>query len=145
VGVSVANEEEQIFRVERDALRTFARVGTNSPPPDVKRAIELIREDAIRRAKKNAPIDTGALRKSIDVEVVQHRGEIEFTFVSNANYVIKVHEEQYRLGPTSASQPTTEEGGVGNKFFTRVVDKWGEHYMDMLVLSVLKSMRAEET
>lgn len=74
------------------------------------------------RAKLNAPIDTGALRESIRAEVRRSRLKITGEIVADAPYALQVHEEEHQLGLKSAQQPTTEEGGVGNKFIERVVN-----------------------
>lgn len=77
------------------------------------------------KARYNAPIDTGNLRSKLQampviVSRVQGEGGVGTTGVS---YALKMHEATYKLGPISAAQPLTPEGGVGNKYVSRVVYK----------------------
>lgn len=77
------------------------------------------------KARYNAPIDTGNLRSKLQalpviVSRVQGEGGVGTTGVP---YALKMHEAAYKLGPISATQPMTPEGGVGNKYVARVVYK----------------------
>jgi hypothetical protein len=91
--------------------------------------IEGIRGHALERIKLNAPIDTGEFRQSLFVEAEIKSDTIVFHFGSKLEErVYRLHEAQYQLGPTSAVQPNTVEGGVGNKFFTRVIDYWADRW-----------------
>jgi len=99
--------------------------------------LEKIKNHAIERAVANTPIDTGALRKSINVVIDVEHSALNFTFTSNMDYVLKVHEKEYQLGPKSEAQPPTKEGGVGNKFFTRVIDEWAEIWAKWVIDALL--------
>jgi hypothetical protein len=73
----------------------------------------------VERARQNAPILEGELRDSI-----QFRSEINKTLLrgevfSEAPHALRMHEGEYGLGEISRMQPTTKEGGVGNKFIER--------------------------
>ena len=79
--------------------------------------------DGAKRSVPNTPIDTGALRSSIHaapviVEGVKGEGGI----TADVDYAFKMHEGNYGLGPKSAAQPGTPEGGVGPRYISRVVE-----------------------
>lgn len=137
-------ETNPVIQAIINAVRAFKAAASNTPPKDIETAIEKIRTHSRDRARANAPIRTGALRKSIDVAATPGNGQIAFDFMSDSDYVLQTHEEQYRLGPISAAEPTTVEGGVGNKYFTRVVDRWGEVYMDQLMTAIIREMGGTE-
>lgn len=94
---------------------------------------EAIREAALERSKLNTPIATGALRESESVILTVRKGSVTWDFHVNVPYGLKVHEEPYHLGAISKAQPGTPEGGVGNKFFSRVIDFWQEKWADRIV------------
>ena len=87
--------------------------------------INRIQQDALSRSRLNAPIRTGRLRESLRVnpEVNLTTGVITFSFGSSVSYALAEHEQDHQLGPVSMSQPSTDEGGVGKKYFTRVIDR----------------------
>jgi len=100
--------------------------------------LDKIKDDALARARQNAPIDTGEFRKSLYVNYILTDKDISFDFGSTMpERVLRLHEEEYRLGPTSKAQPQTKEGGVGNKFFTRVIDFWAETWADQIEEAIL--------
>jgi hypothetical protein len=109
-------------------------------------AVEAVSQDAAARAVKNAPIRLGILRKNIKAgKVTVNRGTIKggVGVYASGNYpkkynggksfsyvAIRMHRYLmphatsgglYNLGPLSASQPGTPEGGVGGGFIERAV------------------------
>src|SRR5262245_19496613 len=81
---------------------------------------DYVRDFLLERIRLNTPIRTGALRRSIGY-LVPRVGSVQsrVTIQSRLPYSLRLHEEIFTLGPISAQQPTTEEGGVGNKYITR--------------------------
>lgn len=101
---------------------------------------EKIQKDALEKARRNAPIRTGALRKSlfVDIDINISNGTVGFAFGSNLDYALAEHERDHQLGPISASQPKTPEGGVGKKYFTRVIDRWADTWADWITEAIYK-------
>ncbi len=97
--------------------------------------IRKIQEHALERARLNAPIHDGTFRESIFVEPSLEKNAIVFDFGSSSPLpeTLRLHEAEYQLGPISEAQPGTVEGGVGNKFFTRVIDYWALTWTDLIV------------
>jgi hypothetical protein len=104
-------------------------------------------QHATNRAAANAPIKTGDLRNTLvgavqvgggEYQQVAHDGKTDSfnlvelreygnidiqAFITDAQeYAVRMHESFYNLGPRSAAQPPTIEGGVGRKYITRVID-----------------------
>ena len=109
-------------------------------------SIEAISQDAAARAVKNAPIRLGILRKNIQAgKVTVNNGTIKggvgvyatgsypksYNGGKSFSYVaVRMHRYLmpyatngglYNLGPLSASQPSTPEGGVGGGYIERAV------------------------
>ena len=101
---------------------------------------EAIRKDALEKARRNTPIRTGALRKSlfVDVNIDVTAGTVNFDFGSDLNYALAEHERDHKLGQISAVQARTLEGGVGKKYFTRVIDRWADTWADWLTEAIYK-------
>lgn len=82
-----------------------------------------IGESFAERAALNAPILKGDLRGAISA-IPATRGDggtvMGGAQVSGIDYAFWTHEGVYNLGPVSAQQPTTPEGGVGRKYLERV-------------------------
>lgn len=99
---------------------------------------EKIQKDALEKAIRNTPIRTGALRKSlfVDIEINVTNGTVGFIFGSNLDYALAEHEQDHQLGPLSEKQPKTPEGGVGKKYFTRVIDRWADTWADWITEAV---------
>jgi len=96
---------------------------------DLEEAMTELSRKAAWRSKLNAPILTGALRRSI--RPIPLKGETTKIFggvkTGDLPYALKMHEGEYNLGPVSAAQPMTREGGVGRKFITRVFNYMLSH------------------
>ena len=76
----------------------------------------------LERIRLNTPIKTGALRASEAVQPPEVRGNrLSLRIGSDLNYALRIHEEEFNLGPISRRQPSQPEGGVGNKYITRTV------------------------
>ncbi len=109
-------------------------------------AIALISADAAVRAVKNAPVRTGVLRKNIQAgKITTVRGTIKggvgvyasgkypkkYNGGKSFAYVaLRMHRHLmphatsgglYNLGPLSAAQPGTPEGGVGGGYIERTI------------------------
>ena len=80
----------------------------------------------VPRIRLNTPIRTGRLRESLEVIKPPVGRVASVEIQSSIPYALRVHEETYRLGPRSREQPGQPEGGVGNKFVTRVVDYYSK-------------------
>lgn len=97
---------------------------------------DVIMEHATIRARLNAPILTEALRNHIRYEEPIIQGGSVLTGIGVTDdprvYGLRWHEEEFKLGPVSAKQPSTVEGGVGNKYITRVFDYWGKTYVSLM-------------
>lgn len=77
------------------------------------------------RARFNAPIDKGDLRSSIyHTPIILTKRGWYFKLAASSNHASFMHEWVYKLGPKSAAQPPTEEGGVGRKYLARVAEYW---------------------
>jgi hypothetical protein len=92
----------------------------------------------LNRVVVNTPIDTGALRKSL--APVYNGMEAGIANKDNISYALRIHEEIYNLGPLSRNQPKQPEGGVGNKYITRVVDFWEKPLVKMIGDNVEKEL-----
>jgi hypothetical protein len=112
---------------------------------ELQPVLERIKRQALERAQDNAPIDTGNFRDSIEVNFSLEDDSIVLDFGSSDNplKVVFLHEAEYQLGPHSLQAPLTPEGGVGNKFFTRVVDFWSDTWINLIVDAILESGDAE--
>jgi hypothetical protein len=73
-------------------LRTIRQVEDRTKGK-IKNAIEDVLLDLQRRAIERAPIDTGDLRGSSSVEVVERNGMITGTIGFNTPYAMKQHED----------------------------------------------------
>jgi len=81
---------------------------------------KYIQDFLLERIRLNTPIRTGALRRSIGYQAPRVGGaRARIVIQSRLPYALRLHEEVFTLGPISAQQPTTEEGGVGNKYISR--------------------------
>lgn len=103
----------------------------------------------VERARLNAPILSGDLRNNLEHSdpVVSTRSNVTVDFGVEdpeiAVYAIRWHENEFNLGPVSARQPGTVEGGVGNKYITRVWDYHGERILRRLTQAVLRLVKGE--
>jgi hypothetical protein len=86
------------------------------------------------RAEKNAPILSGDLRKGLTVVPVLDVVRLTITWEAGgtAPYTLRMHEAVYNLGPRSKRQPGTPEGGVGRKYFSRVLAHWEDQWLTQL-------------
>lgn len=104
----------------------------------LREALDKIGKHAEERAKANAPVLDGDLRASIHSTGAKiHGKKIDVAIVSDSPYAYKQHEDltpagAMNLGPISAQQPGTPEGGVGGKFIERVVQYHLSTYEEML-------------
>jgi hypothetical protein len=96
------------------------------------RAMNQIAEFTAERSVANAPILKGPLRADMQVLPARRVGDqIIAKVVNTTPYALKQHEDLgppnvnpegwMNLGPVSAVQPGTPEGGVGGKYIQRVV------------------------
>ena len=95
------------------------------------------------RSKLNAPILTGDLRRGIEpTPVVVKRAFVEGGVgIGVTDYALRMHEGFYNLGPISAAQPYTPEGGVGRKYTTRAVEFHHERLLRELKKEVDEIMK----
>ena len=112
-------------------------------------AMEAIGAHAAERGQANAPIKSGDLRRSIKHSVKRDGENVTATIVATEPYALRMHEEltpagPLNLGPISAIQPTTPEGGVGGKFFTRVLDFHADPYTRFLRDAVRAGLSAKD-
>ena len=89
-------------------------------------AAEQIGDVMIGRAKNNAPVDEGSLTQDITHTVENKDGTIVvYCYVPanapSASYAIKMHEEDYNLGPNSLAK-SAKGFSVGNKYIRRAMD-----------------------
>ncbi len=101
---------------------------------NLKPTFEKIRTHALERVKENTPDVTSEngikLKDTINVDVeVDNNGNLIFGFNSTFPNVLAIHEAEYQFKPGETSK-STPEGGVGNKFFTRVIDHWASTWTD---------------
>jgi hypothetical protein len=104
--------------------------------------VEEIMIHIVKRSRLNAPILEGDLRESIKYEKpkITSSGSIESAVGSNLAYALRHHEEPFNLGPISAIQPSTPEGGVGNKFISRAIDYRRKKYAEIIFAAVMLSL-----
>jgi hypothetical protein len=107
------------------------------------RVMEEVMRHAVERSRLNAPILTGELRKSLVYERprITATGTIETAIGSDLPYALRWHEEPFNLGPVSARQPFTPEGGVGNKYITRAVDYRVKKYGEIIMVAVMEAIK----
>jgi hypothetical protein len=108
----------------------------------MKEVVEYYMSFMVKRAQLNAPIFKNVLRPGISYKPVRrnYRGAWRMDLIASAvnpkngyDYAFYMHEGEYNLGKKSASQPPTREGGVGNKFLSRVMEYWfREKYFEQL-------------
>lgn len=128
-----------------EAIRFFAALPATMDIAAAK-SVEKIDADAAKKAVKNAPIRTGQLRKVIKPGKVSilpgtilggvgvfSAGNYPKTYNGGASFyyvALRMHRYlkpfatgagYYNLGPRSASQPTTPEGGVGGNYIGRAI------------------------
>lgn len=103
--------------------------------------LDLILQHAIERIRVNTPIKTGELRKSLGyTKPVVRNARLEATIGSDLPYALRIHEEEFNLGPLSSVQPGTPEGGVGNKYIVRVVTYYSFLYTKYIAEAIVKSL-----
>lgn len=104
--------------------------------------VEEIMRHLVERSRLNAPIKTGDLRGSLMYEKPRlvASGVIESGIGSDLPYALRWHEEPFNLGPISARQPSTPEGGVGNKYVTRAADYRRKQYAEIIMEAVLLAL-----
>lgn len=112
-------------------------------------AMQQIGAHAAERGQANAPIKSGDLRRSIAHSVVRDGSNVTAKVVATEPYALRMHEEltpfgPLNLGPISAIQPSTPEGGVGGRFFTRVLDFHAAPYTKFLRDAVRKGLSAKD-
>lgn len=101
----------------------------------MKDTLAKIQKHAAERVKMNAPNiqdeESGVrLRDTLSVDVnVTDDGGLSFGFSSTYPNVLRIHEEEYKA-KKNETVSATEEGHVGNKFFTRVIDHWAPTWLD---------------
>ena len=93
-------------------------------------AAEQIADKILGRAKDNAPVDQGYLVGDIAQTVENRDGTIVvFCYVpdgvQSSEYAIKMHEEDYNLGPNSLAK-AAKGCSVGNKYIRRAMDDSAE-------------------
>ncbi len=128
-----------------EAIRFFAALPALMDVAAGK-SVEAVSRDAATKSIANAPIRTGTLRKEIKagkVSILPGTIMGGVGVYSNGNYpksynggksfayvALRMHKHllpfataagYYNLGPRSASQPTTADGGVGGGFISRAV------------------------
>ena len=100
-------------------------------------AVEKILKHAMERARVNTPIKTGTLRAGYRTSVKSTKRKVTGTLKNDVPYAWENHEKlspagSRQLGPLSAAQPGTPEGGVGGKFIQRVIQHHAGKYTKML-------------
>lgn len=115
-----------------EVVEILDRVSKRTPPV-LKDALDRIGEHAAERSKANAHILSGALRESLHSTGAKISGKVvKVSVESDLPYALRRHEEPTELGPVSAAQPGTPEGGVGVGFVRRVVQYHKEKYEEMI-------------
>lgn len=106
--------------------------------------IKDIEDHALERSQLNAPIHDGTFRDSMFVKASLEGKNLVFDFGADSpiEEIIRLHEAEYQLGEISKIQPGTVEGGVGNKFFTRVIDYWALTWTDWIIDGMLDILDA---
>lgn len=113
-------KETEGLKENIDGLKKFSKEGKSFMLSFVKEKTAFLSE----RSVENAPILKGDLRATIaPAPVTEAKGVVEGgVSIGDTNYVVKMHEGVYNLGPVSAVQPGTPEGGVGRRYVSRVMD-----------------------
>lgn len=114
------------FSNERNSAQIFSSLSL---------ILNKIKVHALERVKENAPDitdDRGVrLKDSFNIDISIDTNGLHFGFSSTFDNVLAIHEAEYRLQPGD-SYKSTPEGGVGSKFFTRVIDYWAKTWTDWL-------------
>lgn len=100
---------KQFDRMARSVMKT------------IKSEADPVMAKLTARVKANVPKDTGRLEESVRVEHKETPDGLAYTLVADTDYALKVHERP----PVEGRQDpdgSTDEGGRGRKYFTRVVD-----------------------
>jgi len=113
----------------------------------VRRAVlaqlaDVIMPHVVERARLNAPILEGDLRRSIQYAKprILASGTIVTGVGSDLPYALRWHEEPFNLGPISRLQPAALEGGIGTKYITRVLNYHHSRYRESLREAVWRSL-----
>lgn len=122
-----------IFEVKIEGLKEFVGYWNSAPSmleQTLFEGMSIIGLHVVERAKVNAPIFTGDLRRSISSKVLKASDGITARINTNVDYALRMHEQltpfgRLQLGPGSrreAAATNAPEGGVGGKFLERVVN-----------------------
>ena len=136
----------------RDLERLMGKI-----KPATKQAIEDCTDDLIRVSSEIAPHDVGILERSFAKDIVEHAQEIISTVEysvsethsgGNYNYAMRMHEDDYNLGPGSRAKPGTEgmsgkHYDVGNKYLQRPLEGEVKAYTKHVKNEVERAIREE--
>jgi len=110
-------------------FKDLAKELTNFPVEfeKIDDVIEDIGKQGVEQAKENAPPDK-KLQDSLGYDVQLTKDDIGINFGNNDRTVdiLRYHEEPFKS--TKLVSSPTSEGGVGNKFFSRVIDYWSDNW-----------------
>jgi hypothetical protein len=88
-------------------------------------------EDLLSVSQHLSPLDEGGHMESGSVDpAVNRNGEIKGKVGYSKEYSLRLHEDVYNLGETSAQKPNYDGMEVGRKYLSRPLDKYGEKYAD---------------
>ena len=130
------------FNRQLASLRGLSRSRMRDIRERVVLGLNKIAEHSAIRAKANAPILTGELRMGIyyiPAYLIFGKNVVAAKVVGNPSvlHMMVQHENltpagPWKLGPVSAAQPPTPEGGVGGHFFLRVIEFHSQRYSNYL-------------
>lgn len=100
----------------------------------VKSAVDGLNENAedlLSVSQQLAPLKEGGLMESGNVDPANvNQSEPTATVGYNKEYSLRMHEEFYNLGDTSAKKPGVDGMTVGRKYLEQPTTKYGDKYAD---------------
>jgi hypothetical protein len=101
-------------------------------------AINESLEDLLSAAQALSPLDEGGHTESGSVNPIsigngaESKGQVGFS----KEYSLRLHEDVYNLGETSAQKPDFDGMKVGRKYLSRPLDKYAEKYINHIVSKI---------
>lgn len=97
---------------------------------NVEKGVNEVAEDLAATSQKLAPLDEGGLMENATVEpAINTSGTFTAKVGYNKKYSLRMHEDYYNLGATSASKPSVDGMTVGRKFLAQPITQYRDKYM----------------
>lgn len=112
-----------------DELQKLALEAVNN----IEKGVNEVAEDLLSASQKLAPLDEGGLMESGNVDkAVNLSGSIKASVGYNKEYALRMHEDFYQLGDTSARKSGFDGMQVGRKYLEQPLTIYGVKYIEYL-------------